>query len=766
MTRMIQRISSITAIDRLWIRFWLSQIVLLIALLGILIEEIHFSPLLIALTLFMSASLFFPPMAGIVPRKWMPVLSAFLAVGIITDLAIHWSQPLDAFLRAGYLVLWTRTIFYRTSRESLQLLLLALFLIMLTGVFSVSISYVIQLLLFAPISMILLMLNTTKDPSARDCLEHADWKQLSIPLLLKKIRNSLSWPLFGLVTLSTLFMVLSISAIFVILPRFHFNQMIPSLSLPGVAKSGFSENFQLGSVTSIIEDPSIAFRVEIPDPSTLPNTPYWRMLVLDVYQDSGFTQTTEFARRLSIPTLMTSSHFLSNRMIRNPHKFTGVDWVFYLEGSVSRYLPNLGSFRSIEFQTLQSIRIDPVQATFRLGRTSSQLTSYKLGHVDPLDSFRASPIENLLKEMEFQVIEPESNTDLSNLTYPQSTLTTRLSMADAEALQRLVENVKNQHVSEVSSTFNPVEHYVNQVAAYLKSRHSYSLQSKVASGGRNRGTDPVIAWMQSDSAGHCEYFAAASVLLLRANQIPARIVTGFVGGEWNAAKKVYTVRNFNAHAWCEYFDDSGNWQRLDSTPPGRWDLSLETLNEYGIRVFRGWLGWIESLKLNYYRTIVGFDDASQYEMVSKIAERMQQANFRFDGFTQKLSSWFKGQEADTSETTPAQPSKIVGIGISFFLIPGFLIIAFIGHRFMRNRGSDKTAPAVVIYEQKCRKTAGKLLNKLKTRSISNGDAIRQLQTIRFGPVYLWQEPKTIFKRTRLLVRKSPKKLTFAQGSDQ
>ena len=751
--------NEMTAIDRLRIRFWLSQIVLLIALLGILIEDINRSPILISLSLFMAASLFFPPLAGIIPRRWMPALSVTLVVFVVGDLALHWKQPLDAILRAGYLILWTRTIFYRTSRESMQLLLLALFLIMLTGVFSVSISYIVQLLIFTPISMILLMLNTTRDPSAKDCLEHCDWRHFELRTLNQKILASRSWPLAGLVFLSTLFMVISISAIFIILPRFHFRQMIPSLSLPGVAKSGFSENFQLGSVTSIIEDPSIAFRVEIPDSTSLPETPYWRMLVLDVYENGSFSQTTRFARKLSIPTLFTSNHFLSNRMIRNPGHFSGEDWVYYLEGSVSRYLPTLGSFRAIEFQSLQSIRVDPVQATFRIRETSSQLTSYRLKHVSPDQSFRPSPIDQLLEDLRFEVIDPQSDSALAELTYPASTLSTRLNKEDAKYLKELVGEIRESsgYNAQPDIRHNQLQQFVSQAEAYLKTNHRYSLHSSVRSGG-NRSSDPVIAWLQSKSPGHCEYFAAATVLLLRANNIPARVVTGFVGGEWNAAKTVYTVRNFHAHAWCEYYDRSGNWVRLDTTPQERWQLSLDDLADYHSTVFGGWLGWVEALKLNYYRTIVGFDDASQFELISNLTQRMQQANFRFDRISSSVSDWFKARAQTQAKVDDTHSEFIPMIVIGLLLIStGFAAITLLFRTgFPKNLSFlNKHAPES-IRERRYRSIAGKLLEKPALASGVSTDLRLHLQTIRFGPTERWEDPKTIFRQARNYLRRNGK----------
>ena len=78
--------------------------------------------------------------------------------------------------------------------------------------------------------------------------------------------------------------------------------------------------------------------------------------------------------------------------------------------------------------------------------------------------------------------------------------------------------------------------------------------------------DPIGDFLFRYRSGHCEYFATAMVLMLRSQGIPARFVTGFLGGE-NNRLGYYIVRQSNAHAWVEaYLPDSG-WTVFDPTPP-------------------------------------------------------------------------------------------------------------------------------------------------------------------------------------------------------
>jgi transglutaminase-like putative cysteine protease len=96
-----------------------------------------------------------------------------------------------------------------------------------------------------------------------------------------------------------------------------------------------------------------------------------------------------------------------------------------------------------------------------------------------------------------------------------------------------------------------------------------------------RQLDPVEQFVVYHKQGHCEYFASALVLMLRSQGIPARMVIGYKGGDWNSIGQYYLVRQKHAHAWVEIHlradevpleelagkpSSSGAWYRLDPTP--------------------------------------------------------------------------------------------------------------------------------------------------------------------------------------------------------
>ncbi|HSA32859.1 MAG TPA: transglutaminase domain-containing protein [bacterium] len=77
----------------------------------------------------------------------------------------------------------------------------------------------------------------------------------------------------------------------------------------------------------------------------------------------------------------------------------------------------------------------------------------------------------------------------------------------------------------------------------------------------------VSNFLMNQRRGHCEYFATATVLLLRRLGIPARYKTGFLVDEWSPIEETYVVRERHGHAWATAWV-GGAWIDLDTTPPG------------------------------------------------------------------------------------------------------------------------------------------------------------------------------------------------------
>ena len=79
------------------------------------------------------------------------------------------------------------------------------------------------------------------------------------------------------------------------------------------------------------------------------------------------------------------------------------------------------------------------------------------------------------------------------------------------------------------------------------------------------GKDGVDEFLFVGRKGFCEHYAQAFVVLMRALDIPARVVTGYQGGEPNPIDGVISVRQKDAHAWAEVWLEGDGWVRVDPT---------------------------------------------------------------------------------------------------------------------------------------------------------------------------------------------------------
>ncbi|MGB6451021.1 MAG: DUF3488 and transglutaminase-like domain-containing protein, partial [Steroidobacteraceae bacterium] len=79
------------------------------------------------------------------------------------------------------------------------------------------------------------------------------------------------------------------------------------------------------------------------------------------------------------------------------------------------------------------------------------------------------------------------------------------------------------------------------------------------------GADSVDDFLFGARRGFCGHFASAFVTLMRAGGVPARVVTGYLGGEWNPIGGYLLVRESDAHAWAEVWLQGRGWTRIDPT---------------------------------------------------------------------------------------------------------------------------------------------------------------------------------------------------------
>ncbi|MBA3313745.1 MAG: DUF3488 and transglutaminase-like domain-containing protein [Planctomycetota bacterium] len=117
----------------------------------------------------------------------------------------------------------------------------------------------------------------------------------------------------------------------------------------------------------------------------------------------------------------------------------------------------------------------------------------------------------------------------------------------------------------------PPELIAERLVAFLRDsgEFRYSLSGELI----DPRLDPVEYFLVNRRAGHCEYFASALALMLRAEGVPSRVVSGFKGGERNRLNGSFEVQQRHAHAWVEAYLDE-RWETLDPTPASERNLTV------------------------------------------------------------------------------------------------------------------------------------------------------------------------------------------------
>jgi len=145
-----------------------------------------------------------------------------------------------------------------------------------------------------------------------------------------------------------------------------------------------------------------------------------------------------------------------------------------------------------------------------------------------------------------------------NLTEaPPNAFDLKVPKVDEEAIQRTLAEIFPE--GTLQTLTQPA--IANRIAAYFQD-FTYTLDLIRPSA----STSPVSDFLLNTRRGHCEYFASASALLLRAAGIPARYAVGYSAHEFSPLEGQYLVRSRDAHAWTLAYIEN-NWQIVDNTPP-------------------------------------------------------------------------------------------------------------------------------------------------------------------------------------------------------
>jgi transglutaminase-like putative cysteine protease len=196
------------------------------------------------------------------------------------------------------------------------------------------------------------------------------------------------------------------------------------------------------------------------------------------------------------------------------------------------------------------------------------------------------------------------------------------------------------------------------IEAHLQQDYGYSLQMRAS------GPDPLADFLFNVKTGHCEYFSTAMAVMLRTRGIAARVVNGFLPGEYNDAADAYTVRQSDAHSWVEvYFPESQSWVTFDPTP----DAGRTEPISAGIAAQLG--KYAEALELIWFQYVVGYDKQEQRSLATSLQNNL----FEYRRSLAQLVSFIRRTNASHGPT-------IILIGLCVVAI---LLLVFVASRVRR-----------------------------------------------------------------------------------
>jgi transglutaminase-like putative cysteine protease len=148
------------------------------------------------------------------------------------------------------------------------------------------------------------------------------------------------------------------------------------------------------------------------------------------------------------------------------------------------------------------------------------------------------------------------------------------------------------------------------IEANLRTGYRYDLDSPSGA-----AKNPLEDFLFKSKRGHCEFYSTAMTVMLRDLGVPARNVTGFVGGTYNRFSRSYVVRQGDAHSWVEVWLDGAGWTRFDPTPPS--DAAPRSELTGVLAVMRD---FVEALGQRWSHHVIGYDLRQQLGLYDQVRD--------------------------------------------------------------------------------------------------------------------------------------------------
>lgn len=205
--------------------------------------------------------------------------------------------------------------------------------------------------------------------------------------------------------------------------------------------------------------------------------------------------------------------------------------------------------------------------------------------------------------------------------------------------------------------------------------------------------DPLSDFLFDKRKGFCEHYASSFTMLMRIAGVPARVVVGYHGGEYNPVGEYLLVRQSDAHAWSEVWIENQGWIRMDPTAV----VAPERI-EYGM----GLTGELEG--------IGGMDDQSRDEAIQRALNRSfwgklwQNIRYYWDTVDNHWNLWIISYDLETQQNMMGEAGLgNLGWFVYILIIGGFILMSGLFVNHLLKRRSGETDPLMRWYGVFCRK---------------------------------------------------------------
>jgi transglutaminase-like putative cysteine protease len=338
--------------------------------------------------------------------------------------------------------------------------------------------------------------------------------------------------------------------------------------------TGFSENVTLGEIGNLKLDDALVMHVRIAD--TPPGRDIrWRGVALDEFTGRGWRKSSE---------------------VRHSER--------RLEGTA--FFP-LGTTEALHRLTTQTFFLEPIESPvlFAASRPVAIQADLPFVRVDAEGSAqtRKHEFDRIIYKALSDMIEPDVALLRSDARpYPATFLRYKQL---PEALDPRIDALANAMV--VNAHAHNRYDAARAIESQLRADFGYTLEMRAS------GSDPLADFLFNVKAGHCEYFSTAMAVMLRTQGIAARVVNGFLPGEYNETAGAYTVRQSDAHSWVEvYFPESRSWVTFDPTPAAGKTEPVRTGLVGQLRKYA------EALELIWFQYVVSYDKQEQRSLATSL----------------------------------------------------------------------------------------------------------------------------------------------------